>query len=87
MAERERFTDRWHGAIRDWPGPLTLAWGMLDPVARTEVLRGLQELRPGVKTIELPDLGHYPQIEDPAAIGAALDTALHTRHRWASTGG
>ena len=21
MAERERFTERWHGAIRDWPGP------------------------------------------------------------------
>ena len=81
MAERERFTDRWHGAIRDWPGPLTLAWGMLDPVARTEVLRGLQELRPGVKTIELPELGHYPQIEDPTAIGAALDAAIRHARR------
>ena len=40
MAERERFTDRWHGAIRDWPKPLTLAWGMQDPVARVEVLDG-----------------------------------------------
>ena len=28
------------------------------------MLRGLQELRPGVPTIELPDSGHYPQIED-----------------------
>ena len=27
MAERERFTERWHGAIRDWPGPLTLKIG------------------------------------------------------------
>jgi pimeloyl-ACP methyl ester carboxylesterase len=76
MAERERFTERWHGAIRDWPGPLTLAWGLRDPVARTEVLRGLQELRPGVPTVELPDAGHYPQIETPEAIAAALDTAL-----------
>ena len=76
MAERERFTERWHGAIRDWPGPLTLAWGLRDPVARTEVLRGLQELRPGVPTIELPDAGHYPQIETPEAIAAALDAAL-----------
>jgi len=76
MAERERFTERWHGAIRDWPGPLTLAWGLRDPVARTEVLRGLQELRPGVETIELADAGHYPQIETPAAIAAALDAAL-----------
>ncbi len=83
MAERERFTDRWHGAIRDWPGPLTLAWGLLDPVARTEVLRGLQELRPGVNTIELPDAGHYPQIETPSAIASALDAAL----AHAATGG
>ncbi len=76
MDERERFTDRWHGAIRDWPGRLTLAWGLLDPVARVEVLDGLRELRPGVPTIELPELGHYPQIEDPSQIAAALDTAL-----------
>src|ERR1044072_3989993 len=78
MAERERFTDRWHGAIRDWPKPLTLAWGMQDPVARVEVLRGLQELRPGVETIELPVAAHYPQIEQPEAISAALDAALRS---------
>ncbi len=76
MDERERFTERWHGAIRDWPGPLTLAWGLHDPVARVEVLDGLRALRPGVEAIELPDAGHYPQIEQPELISAALDTAL-----------
>lgn len=76
MSERERFTDRWHGAIRDWPKPLTFVWGMLDPVARVEVLRGLQDLRPGVETIELPNAAHYPQIERPDLISAALDSAL-----------
>jgi pimeloyl-ACP methyl ester carboxylesterase len=79
MAERERLTERWHGAIRDWPGALTLAWGMQDPVARVEVLRGLQALRPGAPTIELPDAAHYPQIERPDLISGALDAALaHT---------
>jgi len=76
MAERERFTERWHGAIRDWPGALTLAWGMQDPVARVEVLRGLQELRPGVPTIELADAAHYPQIERPGLIAEAIDAVL-----------
>jgi pimeloyl-ACP methyl ester carboxylesterase len=76
MAERERFTERWHGAIRDWPKPLTLAWGMKDPVARTEVLDGLRALRPGVEAIELPGAAHYPQIEQPELISAALDRAL-----------
>ncbi len=79
MTERERFTERWHGAIRDWPRPLTLAWGMQDPVARTEVLDGLRALRPGVETIELPDAAHYPQIEQPELISAALDAALRSQ--------
>lgn len=76
MAERERFTERWHEAIRDWPRPLTLTWGLQDPVARTEVLDGLRALRPGVETIELPNAAHYPQIEQPDQIAAALDSAL-----------
>jgi pimeloyl-ACP methyl ester carboxylesterase len=76
MAERERFTERWHGAIRDWPGPLTLTWGLKDPVARIEVLDGLRALRPGVEVLELPGLAHYPQIESPDRIAASLDTAM-----------
>jgi pimeloyl-ACP methyl ester carboxylesterase len=78
MAERERFTERWHGAIRDWPGPLTLTWGLRDPVARVEVLDGLRRLRPGVDVVELPELAHYPQIEAPRQVAAALDRALAT---------
>jgi pimeloyl-ACP methyl ester carboxylesterase len=76
MAERERFTERWHGAIRDWPGALTLAWGLHDPVATVEVLDGLRALRPGAEVVELPGAAHYPQIERPDAIAAALDRAL-----------
>jgi pimeloyl-ACP methyl ester carboxylesterase len=76
MNERERYTDRWHGAVRDWPGRLSLAWGLQDPVATTNVLAGLRELRPGVGVTELPDAGHYPQIEEPEALCHALDAAL-----------
>jgi pimeloyl-ACP methyl ester carboxylesterase len=76
MAERERFTERWHGAIRDWPGALTLAWGLRDPVATVAVLDGLRELRPGVGVIEIPEAAHYPQIECPERIDAALDAAI-----------
>jgi len=76
MAERERFTERWHGAVRDWPGALSLAWGLQDPVATFAVLAGLRELRPGVPVTELPELGHYPQVEAPDRIAAAIDAAL-----------
>lgn len=76
MAERERYVERWHGAVRDWPGRLSLTWGLEDPVATTAVLEGLRELRPGVPVMELPGIGHYPQLERPDLIAAALDEAL-----------
>lgn len=76
MDERDRLTDRWHGAVRDWPGELSLAWGLLDPVATTAVLDGLRELRPGVPVTELPDLAHYPQLEAPERIAAVVDGVL-----------
>lgn len=65
LDERERFAERWHGAVRDWPNPLGFLWALEDPVATTNVLEGLRQLRPSAPVIELPGLGHYPQVEDP----------------------
>lgn len=76
MDERERYAERWHGAVRDWPGPLSLAWGMRDPVATTSVLEALLELRPEAPVAELGELAHYPQIEAPEQIASALAEAL-----------
>jgi len=77
--ERVRHAERWHGAVRDWPGSLSLAWGLQDPVANTSVLEGLRELRPSAPVHELPDLAHYPQIEDPRAFQTALSSAQQPR--------
>ena len=76
MDEREQKADRWHGAIRDWPKPLHLAWGMSDPVANERVLAGVIALRPNAPLTRLDELGHYPQIERPEAISAVLKAAL-----------
>lgn len=73
MDEREEHAERWHGAIREWPGDLRLAWGMRDPVATPSVLAALRELRPAVPVTELATLAHYPQLEDPSQIARALD--------------
>lgn len=72
MDQREEHAGRWHGVIREWPGELSLAWGMRDPVATTKVLAALRELRPGVAVSELPELAHYPQLEDPAQLARVL---------------
>jgi pimeloyl-ACP methyl ester carboxylesterase len=76
LDERVRYAQRWHGAVRDWPKPLGFVWGLGDPVATTNVLDGLRELRPGAEVIELPGLGHYPQIEDPGAYAEAALSLL-----------
>jgi pimeloyl-ACP methyl ester carboxylesterase len=76
MEERVTHAKRWHGAVRDWPGRLCLAWGMLDPVATPDVLAALRGLRPAVLVEELPDLGHYPQLEDPGALAGAVRRCL-----------
>ena len=73
LGERELHAARWHGAIRDWDGPLQFAWGMRDPVSTPRVLQGLRELRPHAPVTELAALGHYPQLEDPAAIAALIE--------------
>jgi pimeloyl-ACP methyl ester carboxylesterase len=65
LDERERYAARWHGAVRDWPKPLSFLWALDDPVATTKVLDGLRELRPAADVVELPGVGHYPQVEVP----------------------
>ena len=76
MKERFLHAERWHGAIRDWGKPLSLAWGMLDPVATENVLDAVLELRPEAPVTRFEDLGHYPQIEDPDRVVKALQPAL-----------
>jgi len=72
LAERQAHASRWHGAVSDWPGELRLAWGMRDPVATPNVLAGLRLLRPAAPVTEVPELAHYPQIEQPEAIAALV---------------
>lgn len=76
LHERVRHADRWHGAVRDWPGRLGFAWGELDPVATTAVLAALRELRPAAPVETFDDLGHFPQLEDPQRFTTAVRTLL-----------
>ncbi len=76
MGERFKHANRWHGALRDWEKPLSLAWGMRDPVATEAVLDAVLELRPRASVTRFADLGHYPQIEDPGRVAEALQAAV-----------
>ncbi|QNJ90805.1 alpha/beta hydrolase [Mycolicibacterium fluoranthenivorans] len=74
LDERVRYARRWHGAVADWPKPLSFLWGLQDPVATVNVLDGLRELRPAARVTELSGVGHYPQVEVPELFArGALD--------------
>jgi pimeloyl-ACP methyl ester carboxylesterase len=72
LHERIAYAPRWHGALRDWPGRLELAWADLDPICTEAVLQAVLELRPAAPLTRLHGLGHYPQLEDPTAAVAVI---------------
>jgi pimeloyl-ACP methyl ester carboxylesterase len=73
LHERVTHASRWHGALRGWPGRLELAWASLDPVCTEAVLQAVLELRPSAPLTRFADLGHYPQLEDPARVAAVIE--------------
>ena len=76
LRERVEYAARWHGALRDWPGQLELGWAGRDPVCVEAVLQAVLELRPDVPLTRWPELGHYPQVEEPATVAAAVTAFL-----------
>ncbi|RFA10278.1 hypothetical protein B7R54_14470 [Subtercola boreus] len=68
--ERVQLADRWEGAIRDWPGRLAVGWGGQDRISGQPVLDAILKLNPRADVTRWPDLGHFPQIEDPATVSS-----------------
>jgi pimeloyl-ACP methyl ester carboxylesterase len=79
MAERRRFRDRWVNALIDTDIPLRLLNGLRDPISGAHMVARYRELVPNPDVTELPDAGHYPQLEAPDAVTAAILSML-ARH-------
>lgn len=73
LHERVTYARRWHGALGSWPGRLELAWAGRDPVCTEAVLQAVIGLRPTAPLTRLAELGHYPQLEDPAAVATIVE--------------
>ena len=71
IGERHRYRERWERAFAECPLPLACVWGLADPVSGAPVLAGLRRLRPGLQAVELPEVGHYPQLEAPERVAVA----------------
>ena len=72
MEERRAQRERWVGALVGASIPLRLVDGAEDPVSGAHLAARYRELVPNADVVLLPGIGHYPQIEAPAEVVAAL---------------
>jgi pimeloyl-ACP methyl ester carboxylesterase len=76
VEERREHEGRWTGAIEHHPAPLTMVWGDADPIAVWPMADRVHAARPDATLVRLKGIGHYPMLEAPDALAAALDHAL-----------
>jgi pimeloyl-ACP methyl ester carboxylesterase len=72
VEERRRFRRRWIGALERCDLPLLVAWGRRDPVAVMAIAEKLAKGTAGARLETWDELGHWPQVEDPARVVATV---------------
>jgi len=74
--ERRAHRGRWVGALQRTAVALTVVNGVDDPISGGHMVARFRQLVPTGAVVELPGVGHYPQIEAPDAVLAAVLTAF-----------
>lgn len=73
IPERRAHRARWVGALVEAQCPLALINGLADPISGAHMVARWKEVVGKGTLVELPGIGHYPQIEAPQ------DVAAHVR--------
>jgi pimeloyl-ACP methyl ester carboxylesterase len=77
--ERELHHRRWEAALAAWDGPLSLIWGLDDPVSGRHVLELATRVLPRAVVTALDGVGHFPQVEAPEAVAKAIRASTAIR--------
>jgi pimeloyl-ACP methyl ester carboxylesterase len=72
ISDRARHHERWVGALQSTDVPLAFVWGMLDPVSGAHMAQRIRERLPDAPFLALDDVGHWPALEVPERVAAAL---------------
>jgi pimeloyl-ACP methyl ester carboxylesterase len=72
IADREAHRERWVGALECTDVPLFFIWGMLDPVSGAQMAERIRERLPRAPFVALADVAHWPALEAPERVAAAL---------------
>ncbi|MFC9473064.1 alpha/beta fold hydrolase [Nocardia sp. NPDC056952] len=78
MSERRQHRERWVGALATARVPIRLIDGLADPISGAHMVERYRDLVPNPDIVELPAIGHYPQVEDPKS---TLDAILEFHRR------
>jgi pimeloyl-ACP methyl ester carboxylesterase len=72
ITDRARNEQRWVDALERTDVPLAFVWGMLDPVSGAHMATRIRERLPGAPFTALEDVGHWPPLEAPKRVAAAV---------------
>jgi pimeloyl-ACP methyl ester carboxylesterase len=72
MTDRRDNEQRWVGALEQTDVPLAFVWGMLDPVSGAHMAERIRERLPDAPFTELEDVSHWPPLEAPDRVAAAI---------------
>ena len=73
ITDRQTHADRWVNALETTDVPLAFVWGMLDPVSGAHMAERIRERLPNAPFLALEDVAHWPPLEAPERVAAALD--------------
>jgi pimeloyl-ACP methyl ester carboxylesterase len=74
ITDRETNGERWTSVLERTDVPLGFIWGMLDPVSGAHMAERIRERLPAARFLALPDVAHWPSLEAPAEVAAAILT-------------
>ena len=72
ITDRGEHGARWIEALESTAVPLGFVWGMLDPVSGAHMAGRIRERLPDAPFAALDDVGHWPPLEAPERVAAAL---------------
>jgi pimeloyl-ACP methyl ester carboxylesterase len=72
ITDRAVHGDRWVTALEETDVSVAFVWGMLDPVSGAHMAQRICERLPDAPFVVLDDVGHWPALETPDRVAAAL---------------
>ena len=75
ISDRTLHGERWVGALESTDVPLHFVWGMLDPISGAHMAQRIRTRLPEAPFTALTDVAHWPALEAPDRLSAAVLTA------------